>query len=83
MASNSSKRARGAGQRCGQPVTNPKPKTLNRTVLRAAPEAARRTNKDGQLPVHLLAAHFARDDNVESLQVLLRAFPEAAEVPKP
>jgi len=52
-------------------------------VLRAAPEAARRTNKDGQLPVHLLAAHFARDDNVESLQVLLRAFPEAAEVPKP
>jgi len=35
--------------------------------------AARRTNKDGQLPLHVLAAHFAHDHNLLPLQLILGA----------
>jgi len=53
---------------------------LIKAVLGAGSAAARRTNKDGKLPLHVLTANFAHDDNLEALEQLLAAFPEGAEV---
>ena len=53
---------------------------LMQALLDAASTAARRTNKDGQLPLHVFAANFAHDRYLASLQMLLGAFAEGAEV---
>jgi hypothetical protein len=53
---------------------------LVKAILMHQPKVAYSTNKDGQLPLHILCTHFSNDDNLQTLELLLSTFAEGAEV---